>query len=475
MLLQRGSIGGLFTRKLHGKTDADMTQGVIWRQLLRFSIPMAIGLVFQQLYNTVDTIVVGRFVGKEALAAVGSTGSIVNMLVGFCAGLATGATVVISQCYGAHEHKDLHDAVHTTIAITFLLCLVMTGLGLLIVEPSLRMMGTPEDVLPQARTYLTIYFSGMSGLLMYNMGAGVLQAVGDTRRPLYFLCFSAIINTALDLVFVIVFKMGVAGVAYATILAQFLSAALELIVLSRDNAPYGIRWPHVKIHREMLSRILKIGLPSAVQQTVTSFSNVFVQGYINSFGSACMAGWSSYGKLDGLILIPVQSIAMASTTFVGQNYGARNMPRARKGAKQALLLSLGITAVISLLVILFAHNLLLLFTSDPEVLYYGRRFIVMISPFYLLICFNQVFAGALRGIGNAKAPVAVMLLSFVLFRQIYLYVNSLLGNSFTAVALAYPVGWTLCSALLTVLYLRSALCRTQPAEQGAAEAATTAE
>ncbi|HNW87962.1 MAG TPA: MATE family efflux transporter, partial [Candidatus Limiplasma sp.] len=367
------------TQKLLRKTDADMTSGVIWKQLLEFSGPMVIGLVFQQLYNMVDTIVVGRFVGKEALAAVGSTGSIINMLVGFCAGLATGASVVISQCYGAHDHRKLHDAVHTTITVSFALCVLMTGLGLCIVDPALQMMGTPEDVYGQAKTYLTIYFAGVSGLLIYNMGAGILQAVGDTRRPLYFLCFSAIVNTVLDLVFVLTFHMGVAGVAYATIIAQLLSAILILVVLSQDNAPYGIRWKHLGISPEIMRQILNIGMPSAIQQAVTSFSNVFVQGYINSFGSVCMAGWSSYGKLDALILVPVQSIAMASTTFVGQNYGAHNMKRAREGTKQALILSLVITAVISAVVMLFARTLLSLFTQDADVLDYGRRFTLMIS------------------------------------------------------------------------------------------------
>ncbi len=436
-----------------------MTQGVIWKQLMEFSVPMVIGLIFQQLYNTVDTIVVGQFVGKEALAAVGSVGSIVNMLVGFCAGLSLGATVVISQCYGAHDTEKLHDAVHTAIVISFVLCVVMTGLGLLIVDLSLKLMGTPDDVFDMAKQYLTIYFYGMTGLLIYNMGSGILQAVGDTRRPLYFLCVSAVVNTVLDLVFVIYFHMGVAGVAIATILSEAISAALVLIVLSREDAPYGIRWSHLRISMEMLQKILKIGMPSAIQQAVTAFSNVFVQGYINAFGSACMAGWASYGKLDALILIPVQSIGMASTTFVGQNYGSGNLPRAHRGVNTALRMSLIITAAISVLVMVFARPLLTMFTQDPDVLDYGTRFILMISPFYVLLCFNQIYGGALRGIGIVRAPVIVMIGSFVVFRQIYLFVNGLLGNGFVPVALAYPVGWALCSFLLTILYRRSALYR----------------
>lgn len=436
-----------------------MTQGVIWKQLLSFSVPMAIGLIFQQLYNTVDTIVVGRFVGREALAAVGSTSSIINMLVGFCAGLATGSSVAISQCYGAHDDQKLSDAVHTTITITLILAVLMTGLGLMIVEPSLRMMGTPADVFEQARVYLTIYFAGMGGLLLYNMGASVLQAVGDSRRPLYFLCFSAVVNTVLDLLFVLAFGMGVAGVAYATIIAQFLSAALVLRTLTMDSAAYGIRWARLRISREMLQRIVRIGMPAALQQTLTSFSNVFVQGYINAFGSACMAGWSAYGKLDAIILVPLISISMASSTFVGQNYGAKNLPRARRGVRSALLMSLAITAAVAGAVMLFARPLMALFTGDAEVQQFGVRFTLLISPFYLLLCFNQIFAGALRGVGIARAPVIVMLGSFVVFRQIYLYTNSLLGNSFVAVALAYPVGWLLCSILLTLLYMRSILGR----------------
>jgi len=461
--------GGKHTHRALRKTDTDMTQGTIWKQLLSYSVPLLVGLIFQQLYNMVDTVVVGRFVGKAALAAVGSTGSIVNMLVGFCAGLATGASVVISQCYGAKDMQRLHDAVHTTIVITFGLCAVMTALGLLIVEPALRMMDTPEDVIGEARVYLTIYFAGMSGMLIYNMGSGILQAVGDTRRPLYFLIFSAVVNTVLDLVFVLQFHLGVAGVAYATIIAQFLSAALILIVLSQDNAPYGIRWGHLRVSPDLFREILRIGMPSALQQAITSFSNIFVQGYINSFGSACMAGWSSYAKLDGLILLPTQSIAMASTTFVGQNYGANDMGRAKKGANQALRMSLLVTGLISALVMLFARPLLTLFTVEPDVLEYGQKFILMISPFYLMICFNQVYSGALRGIGNAKTPVMIMLFSFVVFRQLYLYVNSLLGNSFVAVALAYPVGWVLCSTLLTILYYRSPLGRYREARAAGPE------
>ena len=436
-----------------------MTEGVIWKQLLEFSIPMAIGLLFQQLYNTVDTIVVGRFVGTEALAAVGSTGSIINMLVGLCAGLSTGASVVISQCYGAHDYEKLHAAVHTTIVISLLLCVVATGVGILIVPPMLSLMATPADVLPEATEYLTIYFAGVSGLLLYNMGSGILRAVGDSRRPLYFLCFSAVINIVFDLLFVIRYHLGIAGVAYATILSQFLSALIVMYSLTRADAPYSIHWNELCIKKDVLKHILSIGFPSGVQQAITSFSNVFVQSYINFFGSSCMAGWSSYNKLDIYVLIPVQSIALASTTFVGQNFGAGKLARARKGVREALVMSLTVTALLSALMIICDRPLLYLFTSDEQVINFGERFITLISPFYVTVCFNQIFAGALRGIGRARTPMIIMLSSFVVFRQIYLYVNKLLGGAFIPVAVAYPMGWVVCSMLMTFFYRKSVLGR----------------
>ena len=450
------------------RRDADMTVGNIWLHMLQFSVPMAIGLLFQQLYNTVDTLVVGQFVGQQAQAAVGSTGPIINTIVGFCAGLATGASVVISQRYGAHDSEGLGKAVHTTIALTFLMSLIATGIGQLIITPMLRFMQTPEDVMESSHTYLSIYFAGVAGILFYNIGSGILRAVGDSRRPLIFLVVSALLNTALDLLFVLVFKMGVDGVAWATVLSQILSAALILLTLSREKGGYGIRWRQIRIDRESLRVILRLGLPSSIQSAITSFSNVFVQSYINAFGSACMAGYGVYNKIDAFALIPVQSISMSSTTFVGQNWGARQPRRAREGVRTATVMSLIATAVLGVLVFLLARPLMGFFSPEEEVIEYGIRFIHIVTPFYVTICFNQIYAGALRGIGDATMPTVIMLISFVAFRQIYLAVTKALGAGFLAVALAYPVGWILCSTLLVVRYLRSPLVtgkmQTNPAE-----------
>ncbi len=443
--------------------DADMTQGSIFRHMVAFAVPMMMGLLFQQLYNTVDTIVVGQFVGKEALAAVGSTGAIINTLVGFSAGLSTGSSVVISQCYGAHDHKKLGKAVHTTLCITFLMAIAATLLGRLLTGPLLRMMSTPADVFDEAKIYLDIYFSGIAGLLIYNMGSGILRAVGDSRRPLYFLLFSASMNTALDLLFVIVFRLGIRGVAYATILSQFVSALLILWVLTRDHGPYGLRWKQLAIDREMVGRIFSIGLPGGIQQALTSFSNVFVQSYINFFGSACMAGWSSYNKLDIFLFLPAQAIAMASTTFVGQNYGAKQMERAKEGVRDSLIMSIACTATLAVVVMIFAEPLIRLFTAEKDVMEYGVYFIRRISPFYVACCFNQIYGAALRGIGSAKVPMVIMLFSFVFFRQLFLLVVKLLGHSLIGVSMAYPAGWIMCSTLLFVFYRRSALYKAEDA------------
>lgn len=434
-----------------------MTQGSIIGQLIGFAIPMMLGLLFQQFYNTVDTIVVGRFVGKEALAAVGSVGNVMNMLVGFSAGLFNGAGVIISQRYGAHDHQKLHTAVHTTLTIALIFCVVFTILGILLVDPMLHLMATPDDVYASSKQYLTIYYAGISGLMLYNMGSGILRAVGDSRRPLYILIFSALVNIVGDLVFVVTFSMGVAGVAYATLVAQALSAAIVLFLLTKEKSAYGIRWNKLCMDKETIRSIVSIGLPSGIQQAITSFSNVFVQSYINHFGSSCMAGWAGYHKVDAFAMLPVQAVAMGSTTFVGQNYGAGKMDRARKGVKTALSLSISVTVAVSILMMILARPLLSLFSTDPEVIAYGQKFIWLISPFCFTICFNQIFSGALRGTGDAKTPMYILLFSFVLFRQIYLFVAKLLGNRFVMIGLAYPAGWVVASLLLIFHFRKSIL------------------
>ena len=455
------------------RKDVDMTQGSIFKHYLSFAAPLAVGLLFQQLYNTVDAAIIGNFGPENALGAVTSTGSIVNMLIGIFNGLSLGTGVVLSQAYGAHDEKRIRRIVHTTILSTLILCVVATVVGLLIAEPALKMMNTPLKIRDMSLTYLMTYFAGISGLLIYNMGSAILRAVGDSKRPLYFLIFSALLNTVLDLLFVVVFDMSVFGVALATIIAQGASAVLVIYVLMKEKSAYGLRIPDLHIDKAEFKAIFSLGLPSSIQQGLTSFSNVFVMAYVNEFGPDCTSGWGAYNKLDMFLMVPVMAIAQASTTFVGQNWGARKHVRARKGVTYGVWMSMVCLITLAAAMLLFADPLLHLITNNPAEIAYGARFIRIITPFYITICFNQVYAGALRGIGSAKTPMFIFLGSFVAFRQAYLFLVNLLVDGrvighlsdvhFFLMSLAFPMGWMLASALLIVFYRRSRLFRTEDA------------
>ena len=439
-------------RKLRG--DVDMTQGSVVGHLIRFAFPLLLGNLFQQFYNMVDTWVVGNFVGNEAFSAVGSVGPIVNMLIGFFTGLASGAGVVISQYYGAKRYDDVRRTVHTAIVMTLILGIVFTGLGLWMTPLMLRLMKTPAEVFPQSSAYLTIYFSGILGLFIYNMGAGVLRAVGDSRRPFFFLVVCAIMNVILDLLFVLAFRMGVRGVAWATIVSQALSAVLVILALIRSDSCITLHWRSLGIDWDVLKQIIIIGIPAAIQMAITAFSNIFVQSYINFFGADCMSGWTAYSKIDQLLFLPMQSLALAGTTFVGQNLGSRQVDRAKKGVRIAALLAMGVTAVLILVLILpAAPYLVSFFNSKQSVIEYGTMFLRYISPFYILCCLNQVYGAALRGSGNSKATMVIMLASFVVFRQIYLFVvANFISNTILPIAMGYPAGWLLCSMTTLIYY-----------------------
>ena len=432
--------------------DTNMTEGNIFRQLLFFSLPLLAGNFFQQCYNTVDSIVLGNFVGKAALAAVGTTTPIINTLIGLFLGLSAGIGVVISQFYGAKEEEKVGQAVQTGLLLVLLLCAVFTVVGILMVPAMLRLMATPEDVFGEAKLYLQIYFAGVSGLMLYNLGAGILRAVGDSRRPLYFLLFSAGVNTGLDLLFVAKFQWGIAGAAIATILAQLLSAVLVLGVLTSTSSSCRIRWKGMRMQKGILRNMLVVGLPSGLQLAITSFSNVFVQSYVNRFASSCMAGWAAYQKIDAFAILPMMTLSVSATTFVGQNVGAGNWNRAQKGTRMALGMATVATVLILIPLMIWARPLCALFNQESQVLDFGVYFIRLISPFYLIANFNQIYAGALRGAGDAKMPMYIMLGSFVVFRQIYLLVTYQCFGTLLPVALGYPVGWVLCSVLLLGYY-----------------------
>lgn len=436
--------------------ESDMTQGSVFRHLLYFSLPLLAGNLFQQLYNTVDTWVVGNYVGNEAFSAVGTVAPIINMLIGSFMGLASGAGVVISQYYGAKRPDRVRETVHTAMLLTAVLTVVFSLLGVGMTPLMLRFMKTPAEVLPESRAYLTIYFAGMAGLMFYNMGAGILRAVGDSRRPFCFLVAAAVLNTALDLLFVIGLGMGVRGVAYATVIAQAVSAVLTVWTLLRTDGCVRLEWRRLRFHPAILGQIVQVGIPAALQMAVTAFSNVFVQSYINQFGAACMGGWTAYTKLDQLIFLPMQSLALASTTFVGQNLGCGQGERARQGVRTSLLMAMTVTVAVSLGIILAAPQAVSFFNDEPEVIRYGTLFLRWLTPFYVLCCVNQIYAGALRGAGNSRAPMLIMLGSFVVFRQAYLYVVShFISNTILPLAMGYPAGWLVCSAATYLYYRRT--------------------
>ena len=442
--------------------DVDMTEGSIVRHILTFAFPLLIGNIFQQLYNMVDTWVVGNYVSNAAFSAVGSIGPIINMLIGFFLGLASGAGVVISQYYGAKNEEKVSSTVHTALLMTLIMAAAFTVTGVLMAPHMVDMMKAPEDVRPEAITYLTIYFSGVVGLMIYNIGAGILRAVGDSRRPFLFLCVSASLNTVLDLLFVLAFDMGVAGVAWATVIAQCVSAVLVLITLARSKSCIRLIPHKLRISWEMLRKIFKVGIPAALQMAVTSFSNVFVQSYINYFQTDVMAGWTAYNKIDQILFLPMQSIALASTTFVGQNLGRNQVDRAKRGVAISLGMAAVSTVIMMIPVLLFAPHFVAFFNAKPEVVGYGSMLLRAISPFYVLCCVNQVYSGALRGAGDSRAPMIIMLFSFVVFRQIYLFIMAnFIANEIIPIAMGYTAGWLVCSTITFIYYHKASLAKSR--------------
>ena len=435
-------------------TDVDMTEGSIIRHLIMFAIPLLIGNLFQMMYNMVDTWVVGRFVSDAAFSAVGTLGSVTNLMIGFFMGLTSGAGVVIARLFGAKQYDRVKSAVNTSIIMTVALCVLFTVIGLVMIPLFMQMLDMPDEVRPEAVIYLSIWFAGISGLMIYNMGSAIMRAVGDSRRPFYYLVVAAVTNTLLDLLFVIVFEWGVAGVAIATVIAQGLSAVLVLISLCRTESCVKISLKGMRLERDLLGEIVRIGFPAALQMAITSFSNIFVQSYINYFGKECMGGWTAYTKIDQVVLLPMQSLSLASTTFVGQNIGQNQIKRAEKGANIALFLSFASTVLLILPVMIFANFFVGIFNTNPEIIGYGALFLRWLTPFYLFWCVNQIYAGALRGVGNSTAPMVIMLASFVAFRQTYLFVVSrYISNTILPIAMGFPAGWAI-SAIATIVYYK---------------------
>ena len=428
------------SKKMHAN-QVIMTEGVIWKQLLAFSLPLLVGNLFQQLYNTVDSVVVGNFIGSDALAAVGSSNSLINLIIGMFMGIGTGAGVIISQYYGADEKQKLHWAVHTTMALSLIGGFLLIALGLLLSPLILVLMGTPESVMPGSVAYLRIFFCGSLFNLVYNMGSGVLRAVGDSKRPLIFLCISSVINIVMDLLFVVVFQMGTAGVGYATVVAQGVSAFLTVRALVRTDDSYRLELGKIKIDRRMMARILKIGIPSGIQQSIISLSNVIVQANINSFGAAAMAGFGSYSKIDGFAMLPLQSFCMAATTFTGQNIGAKKSRRVKQGVFQGLVISMIYTILISIILYLNAERILRVFSPDQDVIAYGYSSMLILLPFYWTMAIHQILMGSIRGSGRTMVTMLIGVGNMCILRMIYINLLVPFFPSFEAVMWCYPITW----------------------------------
>ncbi|MCM1190000.1 MAG: MATE family efflux transporter [bacterium] len=430
-----------------------ITEGIIWKQLLLFFFPILFGTFFQQLYNTVDAVIVGQFVGKEALSAVGGgTGTVINLLVGFFVGLSGGATVIISQYYGAKQGEMVSFAVHTAIAFSLAGGLVLTVLGILFSPAVLRTMNTPADVLAPSILYIRIYFTGMIGNLIYNIGSGILRAIGDSKRPLYFLIVSCLSNILLDLLFVAVFRMGVAGAALATVCSQLLSAALVIAVLMKTEDVYRLKLRRIGFDRRMFARIIRIGFPAGLQSVMYSLSNIIIQTAINGEGTDTVAAWTVYGKLDVLFWMCVSAFGISVTTFVGQNYGANQLRRARQGVRTCLGMTFASTVVISAILYLTCGEIYRIFTSDPEVLRIGVHMTKFLVPTYVTYICIEILSGALRGAGDVWFPTLICLTGVCAIRVVWIMAAVPVRPGIDTIIFSYPLTWAVTTVMFLIYY-----------------------
>lgn len=431
-----------------------ITEGVIWKQLLLFFFPILFGTFFQQLYNAADAMIVGRFVGKEALSAVGGgTGTVIQVMVGFFVGLSSGATVIISQYYGAKREEMVSYAVHTSVAFSIVAGFVMMVGGIAAAPAVLRAMDTPVDVMGPSVLYIRIYFAGITGNLIYNMGAGIMRAVGDSKRPLYFLIASCLTNIVLDVLFVVALHMGVAGAALATILSQALSAVLVILVLARTGDMHRLELRRIRLDSRMLQRIIRIGLPAGLQSIMYSSSNVIIQASVNSLGTDTVAAWTAYSKIDSVFWMIVSAFGISVTTFVGQNYGAGKKERVHKGVRVCMGMTFGATILISLALYYWGVYCYELFTTDGEVIKIGIEMMQFLVPFYFTYVAIEIFSGALRGVGDCWIPMLISCLGVCVLRVVWIAFAVPLRRDIYNIMFSYPLTWIITSLLFTGYYL----------------------
>ena len=425
-----------------------MTEGTIWKKLVRFAIPLLLGNLFQQLYNAVDSLVVGNFCGNEALAAVSSSGSMQHLLIGFFQGVFIGASVIISRCFGAKDDEGMDEAIHTTVVFSLAMGVILTILGVTFTPTILRWMGTPENVMPNSVTYFRIYCMGLLGMVLYNTTNGIFNALGDSRHPLYYLIISSVTNAVLDVIFVGAFDMGVAGAALATTMGQFLSAILGLIHLMSGKFVVQIKISKLRVNWSVLKNVFLLGLPSGIQNSVNSIANLVVQANINAFGDLAMGGCGSYSKIQGFVFIPVLSMSLALTTYVGQNMGANRPERVKTGIRQGMMISVVMAEIFGIFVFLFAPYLVGMFSKDPAVIAFGVQQARVEALFYFLLAITHACAGTLRGAGKTMIPMSVTLGAWCILRIGYIEGLVRIIPNINVVFSAYPVTWFVSSLVL---------------------------
>lgn len=431
-----------------------ITEGVIWKQLLFFFFPILLGTLFQQLYNTADTVVVGRFVGTKALAAVGgSTGQIVNLVVNFFVGLASGATVIIARYYGARDRIKLDNALHTAIALSIVGGIVTAVAGILLTPFLLQMMNTPADVIEGSTTYLRIYFAGIIFVFVYNIGSGILRAVGDSKRPLYFLIVCCFLNIFLDILFVVYLKLGVKGAAFATVISQAVSALLVILSLTKSVDIYRLRPNKIRFYKSLLIAIVTIGLPAGLQSVMYGISNIIIQTSLNSLGTETVAAHTAFAKIDAIYWMISGAFSVSIITFIGQNYGARKFDRMKKSIKVCLFMDLIASLLLTTVMMVAGPYLLRLFTSDQEVIEIGMQIIHIIAPSYALFIFIEILSSSLRGMGNVVIPMLMTCGGVCVLRILWIFLFVRTHLSVTTILMSYPISWGFTAVLFIIYFM----------------------
>lgn len=433
------------------RENVNLTEGVIWKSLLTFTLPLLLSALLQQLYNTVDLLIVGRFAGKIDMAAIGASGAITVLVVALFMGLSTGASVLVAQHYGAKDRAALSKVVHTNFAIALYGGLVLTIFTVIFTPQFLAWIDTPPEVMGPAVRYLRILFAGLIPVMVYNMGSAVLRSVGDSVRPFNFLAIAAGLNIVLDLIFVGAFKMGAVGAGIATVLAQSVSGILVLLSLLKTTDIYRLRMERIRFHKESLERIVAIGLPAAVSGGLISLSNVIIQAQINVFGAQAIAGVAAASRVDGFVFTSLEAFALAITTFVGQNIGAKKPKRLKSGIITALVMTLLFVASVSSILVIFRTPLMKIFTSEKDVIFYGTKMIVILAPFYVIFSVTEVLSGAIRGSGTAVPIMIITLIGMFIVRLGWIFTAMPMYKTIDIICWSYPISWVF-TCILTLIY-----------------------